>query len=613
MAKNVDISKSGFPNRLRRLREAKNVPVAELAEKAGVTDRTLRDIEAGKRPRVQTATIHSLAKALGVSYTELRYGSRLRRYALPSAVAALVVVAAGVVAYVAGPAERRTDSPSANRPRVTTSSREAYQHYVVADSALKKLNREEAKGHLRKALELDSTFVMACVRLTDSQIRGTPAEARLLIEQARRHSGKATDIERSYITSRAKYLANDVRGAIAELETLTVKHPKERDAWALMGHYYNELKQADAAISSFEKALAVDPRDATSWNSLAYARESVGDLDGALRACDEYIRACPYEHNPYDTRGDLLARHGRPDEAILAFKQALKLRPDFYPSTQFLGCIYLLQRDYERALSCFKDLTLAKDVGARSRGRFYTAAVSLHQGKLEDAMTALNRGMAEDRLDRCVGPAFHHKLVSKSDILMELGDAEDAVAHSELMLENVREDGSSSMPEWLDDHVRILARAGRFDEAGAALDSCETAVAEGHGHANSYYWMARGWFDFYRGDYASACSAFEQVRGPDSEFLHGYYLGLAYMKAGRVDEAVGIFEKIAKRYRDDRAAYVIEAAKFYYYLGVAYEETGRRHEAAKMYREFLETWKDADPVFDGMKADAWKRLSRITA
>jgi tetratricopeptide (TPR) repeat protein/DNA-binding Xre family transcriptional regulator len=612
VGKNVDITKSGLPERLKRIREEKNVPPADLAEKAGITARTLRDIETGQRPRVQATTIHRLADALGVSYTDLLYGYRQRRYAPLAGVAALVLLA--IAAFVVWRFPNRPDEhPSPYSPPATTRSHQAREQFVLGDKALRKLNREEARTHFRAALDIDSTFAMAAVRLTHPQIRGTREEARALIEQAKRHAAKGTDIERRYIESRDRYLRGDIEGAIAELQRLAIEHPEEKDAYALMGMYFSSTKRMEAAISSFEKALEIDPYDATMWNSLAYAREAVGDVDGALRACDEYIKSWPYEHNPYDTRGDILARHGKPGEAILEFKRALKLRPDFYPSMQYLGCISLLMRDYTRAETYFQNMTLTKNEGARGRGRLYTAAIPLYQGKLDEALVEIDRALAADRLENHNGPDHQHKIRFKAFVLAERGEFDEAIAESEIMLERVRDSDPNALPEWLDDHVYILARANKFDAARAALDSSGTLVREGPGNDNCYYWSARGWLDLELGDHEAACADFERAYDVEPMFYNGYPLGVAYIGAGRSGDAVTLFEKLVMRYKDERAAYPIEAVKMYYYLGIAYQETGRAQDAARMYRELLDTWKNADPVFDGVKSDARERLAQVVS
>ena len=72
--KNIDISDGGFSKRLKRLRMSRGLTKVELAEKAGLSDRGIHDIERGRRPRVLEKTVYLLANALGVSYEDLLNG-----------------------------------------------------------------------------------------------------------------------------------------------------------------------------------------------------------------------------------------------------------------------------------------------------------------------------------------------------------------------------------------------------------------------------------------------------------------------------------------------------------------------------------------------------------
>jgi len=69
--KNLDVSSLRLPQHLRALRARLNLTQADLAHKAGLTPRTVRDIERGRRKRVQEKTLVLLAEALGTTFEEL--------------------------------------------------------------------------------------------------------------------------------------------------------------------------------------------------------------------------------------------------------------------------------------------------------------------------------------------------------------------------------------------------------------------------------------------------------------------------------------------------------------------------------------------------------------
>lgn len=60
-----------FPARLRSLRSSRHLSEADLALKAGLTYKTIRALETGRRRRVMERTILSIAAALEVTVAEL--------------------------------------------------------------------------------------------------------------------------------------------------------------------------------------------------------------------------------------------------------------------------------------------------------------------------------------------------------------------------------------------------------------------------------------------------------------------------------------------------------------------------------------------------------------
>ena len=62
--------KSGLPS-LRALRTVRDLTQAGLADKAGLTQATISDLESGRQQMATFSTLRRLAKALGVSVGDL--------------------------------------------------------------------------------------------------------------------------------------------------------------------------------------------------------------------------------------------------------------------------------------------------------------------------------------------------------------------------------------------------------------------------------------------------------------------------------------------------------------------------------------------------------------
>ena len=94
--------------------------------------------------------------------------------------------------------------------------------------------------------------------------------------------------------------------------------------------------------------------------------------------------------------------------------------------------------------------------------------------------------------------------------------------------------------------------------------------------------------------------------------IFGYRSSLAqsYLGAGRLDEAIAVFEKITNRCEQNRAFWPASEVSTYYYLGQAYEAAGRYDEAIKQYETFLDIWRNADEGLPSVE-DARARLARL--
>jgi serine/threonine-protein kinase len=88
-------------------------------------------------------------------------------------------------------------APASERPDLvsqTTTSLEAYREYLAGAQAIQRMQIDTAKAHLNRAVELDSSFALAYMRLRDADgwagFEGSPANRRALIAKAQANSEK---------------------------------------------------------------------------------------------------------------------------------------------------------------------------------------------------------------------------------------------------------------------------------------------------------------------------------------------------------------------------------------------------------------------------------------
>ncbi|MCP4568873.1 MAG: protein kinase [FCB group bacterium] len=504
------------------------------------------------------------------------------------------------------PAEAMSE-PDRPVAKVTTRSPEAYRYYLEGvDFGYKQYNTE-AKQALQRAVELDSTFAMAYYRL--AEMTGLSAKKEY-IAKALQYSVNVNDFERLAIEGYHAYANGDIETAIAKGNEILKQYPDNKEAYYNLGILF-EFSRDDVskAIPYYRKAIEVDSLYGTAYNQLAYAYNGIGDYENSIWAISKYIEFAPDEANPYDTRGDFYALYGKLDQAIESFEKALQIKPDFYASRFKLGHMYLFNRDYEKADSSYRTLCSDSNPFRRALGRLYLAYVPMCQGKLDEALRTVDDLVVAGRIEQDeMGEADFHHL--RSVIFEEKNELATALTEME---RGTEEYFKTHPEEWFffrHDHIRLLAENKDFRKARLECDIFRDEIEEHDSSAIWCYWHGLGCLEFAQGNYEKSIAHFKEALKGDAFFATRYMLGLSYLKAGNLGEAVSQLDSTQKRYESSRVGSIIWSVKVHYYLGQAYEQSGWNAKAIEQYKTFLDIWKDAD---EGLKSvdDARERLANL--
>jgi serine/threonine protein kinase/tetratricopeptide (TPR) repeat protein len=490
---------------------------------------------------------------------------------------------------------------------ITTHSPEAYRYYLEGLDYTSKYYSTEAERSFRKALEFDSTFAMAYLRLSMEW----PDDWKELLAKAVEYSDDVTHKEKCYIKVQEARVSDYETQYVKELKKLVERYPDEKDAFFMLGVYYQGWGKFEEAVSQLNKAIEIDPLYKLPYNTLAYTYHELGDFDKSIWAINKYISIAPDEANPYDSRADLYAYNGRIDQAIESYKRALEIKPDFYASLLKLGHMYLFKREYAKAESCYQATASHSDKWYRSVGRFLLAHIPAYQGKFETALKVLDDGIAADRMEQTEDRAVD-KLLNKAHIFACKKDLNSALREVEIAMEiNER-----LRPEYVQRpfpiYARLLAENGDFEKAEEAASALRKNIEEKDQTQMDTYWWLLGNIELAKGDAKTAVTYMEKATKETKwwSFGHRFCLGRAYLESGRLGESVAQLEKALRCYDEGRLLYPIWEVEAYYLLGLAYEKSGWNEKAIEQFEEFLEIWKDADPGIPEVE-DAKKRLARL--
>jgi len=504
-------------------------------------------------------------------------------------------------------AKRELDKPIAN---VTTHSSQAYRYYLEGCDYESKFYWEEAEKSFRKALEFDSTFAMAYLRLCDYT---SGSEYKDMLAKAVKYSGRVSKKEKHYIKVAKARASGGYDKYIKELHKLAERYPEEKEAFCDLGDYYSGERQFEQAIFYLNRAIEIDPLYKSVYNTLAYTYNEMGDFEKSIWAINKYISLAPDEPNPYDTRADLYAYNGKLNQAIESYKKALEIKPDFYTSLAKLASMYIYKNEYSKAESCYMAVFASDNKDVRAAGRLLLALIPLYQGKFEDALKILDDGITADRMEQVERREIIGKNHFKMEIYREKKDFDRAIKESEMIMEFNREEYPNDIDQGQTNYAILLAENNDFEKAEKIAEELKKDIEEKDKTRMDIYWWTIGFIEFARGDFEASVTNFEKLAQVNQGFSVLYLLARAYLEAGRLGDAVAGFEKALLKYdrgRYGRLIWAIWSVKAHYYLGLAYEKSGWNDKAIEQYEEFLDIWKDADPGIPEVE-DAKERLEKL--
>jgi tetratricopeptide (TPR) repeat protein len=237
-------------------------------------------------------------------------------------------------------------------------------------------------------------------------------------------------------------------------------------AHSLLSFVYAWKQQYDQAIAEGERAITLDPNNADSYAQQANVLRFAGRPEDALRAVEQAMRLNPrYPLFYLFQLGAAYHLNGRYAEAIATLKETISRSPNLLPAHFTLAGSYWLQWLSQQSPAA-QTLEPAVAAGQRAlalndsfhRSHIHLGSISLYQQQYEQALAAMERAVALD-------PNEAGSYAGLAVVLSHMGRTEDALAAAAQALR--------LKPLIADDHLASVgtayAVAGRYAEAQAPL------------------------------------------------------------------------------------------------------------------------------------------------
>ena len=237
-------------------------------------------------------------------------------------------------------------------------------------------------------------------------------------------------------------------------------------AHSILSIVYGQQQQPDQAVAEGERAITLDSNNADSYASQAQVLSWAGRPEEALRAVAQAMRLNP-RYPPWYLFESGMAYHltGRYAEAIATLQDSISRNPNFLPPYVFLADSYLWQWVAQQSPAT---QTLEPALAAVQRGlalndswHMYHLAlgyISLYRQQYEQAVAELEQAVA-------LGPNEARCYAALAETLSRVGRIEDALEAAAQALR--------LKPNFVDDHFAGVGTAyylsGRPEQAIALL------------------------------------------------------------------------------------------------------------------------------------------------
>ncbi|MDB9864718.1 tetratricopeptide repeat protein [Candidatus Thioglobus sp.] len=114
------------------------------------------------------------------------------------------------------------------------------------------------------------------------------------------------------------------------------------------------LKQFDAAIKYYKKALEIKPDYAEAYYNMGIALKDNGNLDAAIDSYKKALEIKPDYVGAYFNTGNILKDKGDLVAAIDSYKKALEIKPDYAEAYNNMGLTLKDKGDLEEAINSYK-------------------------------------------------------------------------------------------------------------------------------------------------------------------------------------------------------------------------------------------------------------------
>ena len=261
------------------------------------------------------------------------------------------------------------------------------------------------------------------------------------------------------------------------------------------------------------------------WNILGAANKGLGRVGEALVAFKKATELNPNYADGFNNLGIILHELGRQDEAIEAYTKAFTIKPDFAQAYNNIGITFENQIKLGEAIEAYNKALLLKPDYAEAN--FNIGNAFQKQGKLGEAIEAYSKALS-------LNPNYADTYYNMGTIFQDQGRQDEAIeAYNKALL---------LKPDYADTYYNmgtIFQNQGKLNEA---IEAFEKALSLKPDYADAYNNLGVALQD--QGKLDEAIESYEKALSLKPDYAEAYNnIGNTLKDQGKLDEAIELFKK----------------------------------------------------------------------
>lgn len=439
---------------------------------------------------------------------------------------------------------------NAQKISITTNSEKALDIYKKGWLLEDKLELDEAEKMYHKAINIDSTFALAYMRL--AMVKDNYDVRKVQLRNAINHINEVTEGEKLWILARFVFYIpeEDESKEYGYFKKLVELYPNDEMAnylFAYVNLHHGVLKP-ELAIHHFEKAIELNPNFIKPYNELIYAYIENQDYINAKKVAQTQTQLLPNSVNPLDTYAEIFLRSGEYEKSVSLYRKVLDINSTFPWALMGIATnLNFLNRHYEARVFLSKiDESRLSDYEYRHKWRAYITSY-LDEGNFEEAINTLE----DQKQETITGKnqreqTFHiyYTFLRKTRLFFENNQAEKALSEYNSWKNHTNEFIDNERTKQLVNNLEMYYNAFHsfsskdYDKAIEQLNSFKDIIKR---ETDSYRVLLSRIF-LETKQYQKAISILSEAN-LDNPY-NQYWIMIAYQKVGDKEKAKKYKEKI---------------------------------------------------------------------